>query len=201
MLFEEVRKELRGLMKFLADEKKSVVTKLADPVIEDKEGVSLDSAFDFEDYRKKVNRYVDEHKDSLAIYKLMHNNRLSEGDYRELERVLTEELGSKEDYRREFGDIPFGLLIRKIAKLDHDAAVDAFSAFINDASLNQRQIQFICKIINHIEQNGYMENIMDLQRPPFDKPLPFTKMFDAKMRNLLMQTINGIKENAVNIIA
>lgn len=94
LLFEEVRKELRGLMKFLADEKKSVVTKLADPVIEDKEGVSLDSAFDFEDYRKKVNRYVEEHKDSLAIYKLMHNNRLSEGDYRELERVLTEELGS-----------------------------------------------------------------------------------------------------------
>lgn len=36
----------------------------------------------------------------MAIYKLMHNNRLSEGDYRELERVLTEELGSKEDYRR-----------------------------------------------------------------------------------------------------
>lgn len=29
LLFEEVRKELRGLMKFLADEKKSVVTKLA----------------------------------------------------------------------------------------------------------------------------------------------------------------------------
>lgn len=92
-------------------------------------------------------------------------------------------------------------MIRKIAKLDHDAAMDAFSAFINDASLNQRQIQFICKIINHIEQNGYMENIMDLQRPPFDKPVPFTKMFDEKMRNLLMQTINGIKENAVNIIA
>lgn len=58
--------------------------------------------------------------------------------------------------------------------------MDAFSAFINDASLNQRQIQFICKIINHIEQNGYMENIMDLQRPPFDKPVPFKKCLMQK---------------------
>lgn len=144
---------------------------------------------------------MEAHKDSLAIHKLMHNNRLSEGDYRELERVLTEELGSKEDYQREFGDIPFGLLIRKIAKLDHEAAMAAFSAFINDVSLNQGQIQFVYKIINHIEQNGYMENIMDLQKPPFDKPVPFTRMFDAKTRNSLVQTINGIRENAVNVIA
>ena len=58
--------------------------------------------------------------------------------------MLTSELGSKEDYKREFGDTPFGLLIRKIAKLDHEAAMQAFSAFINDQSLNQKQISF-CK--------------------------------------------------------
>ncbi len=29
-----------------------------------------------------------------------------------------------------------------------------FSAFINDQSLNQKQITFIIKIINYIEQNG-----------------------------------------------
>jgi len=52
------------------------------------------------------------------------------GDYNELERVLTSELGSREDYVREFGDTPFGLLVRKIAKLDHDAAMQAFSDFV-----------------------------------------------------------------------
>ena len=46
-----------------------------------------------------------------------------------------------------------------------------------------------------------MENVLDLQKPPFDKPVPFIKMFDAKTRNLIMQTINGIKDNAINIIA
>lgn len=205
LMFESVRKELRELMKFLVDasagEVKPIITRLVDPVVEEQEGVQLDAAYDFEDYRKKVNRYVEEHKESIAIYKLTHNKPLAEGDYKELERVLTEELGSRDDYQREFGDTPFGLLIRKIAKLDHDAAMTAFSTFINDASLNQKQIQFIHKIINHIEQHGYMENIMDLQKPPFDKPVPFIKMFDAKTRNSLMQTINEIRENAVNVIA
>ena len=79
--------------------------------------------------------------------------------------------------------------------------MDAFSIFINDASLNQRQIQFIYKVINYIEQNGYIENIMDLQKPPFDKPVPFIKMFEGKTRDSLVHTINAIKDNAVNIIA
>ena len=191
-------------MKFLfetGEGKKPIVTRLVDPVVDEQEGIQLEAAYDFEDYRRKVNRYVEEHKDSIAIYKLTHNEKLSSGDYQELERVLTEELGSREDYQREFGDTPFGLLIRKIAKLDHDAALAAFSAYINDESLNQKQIQFIYKIMNHIEQNGYMENIMDLQKPPFDKPIPFIKMFDAKMRNSLLQTIHAIKDNAENIIA
>ena len=205
LMFEKVRKELRDLMKFLWDEGKvkvkSIRTIITDVVIDKQEGIQLDAAYDFEDYRKKVNRYVEEHKDILAIYKLTHNIQLSEGDYKELERVLTEELGSKDDYVREFGDTPFGLLIRKIAKLDHEAAMEAFSAFINDESLNQKQISFIHKIINHIEQNGYMENVMDLQKPPFDKPIPFTKMFDKKTMTSLVQKINEIKENAVNIIA
>ena len=159
----------------------------------------MDPAYDFEDYRAKVNRYIGEHGDTLAIYKLTHNIRLSQGDYRELERVLTNELGSRDDYQREFGDTPFGLLVRKIAKLEHEAAMQAFSSFINDQSLNQRQIAFVLKIINHIEQNGYMENVADLQKPPFDKPVSFIKLFDAKTRIALMKAINEVRDNAVNV--
>lgn len=203
LMLEKVRKELRGLMKFLVedtDKTKPVITKLVDQVLEEREGIQVQGDT-FEDYRKKVNRYVEEHRDAVAIYKLTHNKKLSDSDYKELERVFTEELGSQEDYQREYGDTPFGLLIRKIAKLDHEAAMTAFSAFINDQSLNQKQISFVKKIINHIEQNGYMETVMDLQKPPFDKPVPFIKIFDAKTRASLIQTINEIKENAVNTIA
>lgn len=199
--FERARRGLRYLIRFLdpIDPKSPKYTRLSDPVIASEEGAQLAPAYDFEDYQAKVNRYVREHEDTLAIHKLKHNLPLSEGDYNELERILTSELGSREDYVREYGDTPFGLLVRRIAKLDHEAAMEAFSQFINDESLNQRQIAFINKIIQHIERNGYMENLSDLQKPPFDKPVSFVKMFDAKTRAELTKTIKSITDNAVTI--
>lgn len=204
LLFEKVRKELRGLMQFLVEigpVKNPIITRLTDPIIGEQEGVQLEPPYDFEDYRAKVDRYVNENGNALAIYKLTHNIPLSVGDYRELERVLTSELGSKEDYAREFGNTPFGLLVRKIAKLDHDAAMAAFSQFINNQSLSQKQITFVHKIINHIEQNGYMESVTILTKPPFDKPLSFTKLFDRKMQSEIMATINKVKDNAIVVVA
>ena len=204
LLFEHVRKELRELIKFLNEAgpvKNPIITHLTDPIIDQQEGVQLDPAYDFEDYRAKVNRYVNEHGNTLAIYKLTHNIPLAIGDYQELERVLTSELGSKEDYEREFGDTPFGLLVRKIAKMDHDAAMAAFSQFINDQSLNQKQIAFVHKIINYIEQNGYMESITILTKPPFDKPIRFTKLFDRKTQNAIMAAINKVRDNATVTVA
>lgn len=203
LLYERVRKELRELIKFLndVDPRKPIITRLSDPIIDQKESDPMEPGYDFEDYRAKVNRYVNENGNALAIYKLTHNIPLSAADYRELEHVLTSELGSKEDYEREYGDTPFGLLIRKIAKLDHEAAMQAFSQFINDQSLNQKQISFVHKIINHIEQNGYMENVTELQNPPFDKPISFVKLFDARTCAALLAAINKVKENAVVIAA
>lgn len=203
LLFEKVRKELRELIKFIDDTpgKKPIITHLTDPIIDQSEGDTLESAYDFEDYRAKVNRYVNENGDMLPIYKLVHNIPLAPDDYQELERVLTDELGSKADYAREFGDTPFGLLIRRIAKLDHDAAMQAFSGFINDQSLNAKQIAFVHKIINHVEQNGYMESVTVLMNPPFDKPLAFTKLFDRKTQAALMATIKQITDNATTVKA
>lgn len=201
LLFEKVRDELRDLIKFL--ERKSVKiieTRIADTVTGNLSGEVLDPAYDFEDYRDKVNRYIGENSNAIVIYKLTHNIKLTQADYEELERVLTSELGSKEDYQREYGDTPFGLLVRKIAKLDYEAAMQAFSTFINDQSLNQRQINFVHKIINHMVNNGYMDNVADLQKPPFDKPINFIKLFDQQTRNNLVAVINEVKENAITCV-
>lgn len=203
LLFENARKELRELIKFLVEEgtpKPPVYTSLTDPVIGTREGEGLDAAYDFEDYRKRINRYVEENGNTLAIHKLTHNIPLASGDYEELERILTSELGSRTDYQREFGEKPFGLLIREVARLDHDAAMQAFSAFINDTSLNEAQIAFVLKIINHVEKNGYMKDVAELQKPPFDRPVNFIKLFDQKTRARLIQTIDSIRENAVKIM-
>ncbi len=64
-----------------------------------------------------------------------------------------------------------------------------------------KQISFVHKNINHIEQNGYMESVALLTKPPFDKPLSFTKLFDKQTQATLMKTISQVKENAVIIVA
>ena len=193
------------LVKFLVDGvegQKPIYTALADPVLEQTEGKALDSGYDFREYRERVNRYIMEHRnDTLAIHKLTQNIPLSQGDYIELEHIFTSELGSKEDYAREFKDTPFGLLVRKVAKLDHEAAMQAFSKFINDESLNAKQIAFVQKVIHYIEQNGYVESKAVLMKPPFDQPILFTRLFDGKTGSELMDTINSVKENATHVTA
>ena len=81
------------------------------------------------------------------IHKLRNNIPLTVLDYAALEKIFTGELGTAEDYKREFNDTPFGLLVRKIAKLEYEAATAAFSEFINDESLNQGA--------NCVRQKGY----------------------------------------------
>jgi type I restriction enzyme, R subunit len=104
------------------------------------------------------------------------------------------------DYKREFQDTPFGMLVRKIAKLEHDAAIVAFSEFINDESLSQVQIVFVKKVIDYIVRHGYIDNVAELTKPPFDKPQSFIKLFDGTKQRRLVEMVTQIKENAVKIL-
>ena len=197
---EDIRRELRALIRFLDEgsKRKDIITILTDPILDSTAGIPLPEEDLFESYKMKVNRYIEEHKNSLAIYNLTHNISLTRKDYEELERVFTQELGSKEDYVKTFGDTPFGLLIRKIAKLDHEAVLAAFSEFINDQSLNSRQIAFVQKVITHIEQNGYIEDISVLTKAPFDKPAKLLDFDEIRQRRLLA-VIKSVRDNALVI--
>ena len=197
---EDIRRELRALIRFLDEgsKRKDIITILTDPILDSTAGIPLPEEDPFESYKMKVNRYIEEHKNSLAIYNLTHNISLTRKDYEELERVFTQELGSKEDYVKTFGDTPFGLLIRKIAKLDHEAVLAAFSEFINDQSLNSRQIAFVQKVITHIEQNGYIEDISVLTKAPFDKPAKLLD-FDEIRQERLLAVIKSVRDNALVI--
>lgn len=197
---EQVRAELRGLIKFTIDEgsgQRTVYTDLTDVVLAAKEGESIGEPYTFEDYRLKVNRYIEQHKDATAIWKLRNNVKLTELDYQTLSDILTKELGNEEDYKKEFGDTPFGLLIRKIAKLEYEAAMQVFSGFINEQGLNQQQIVFVHKVVDYVVQNGYIENATELMKPPFDKPQSFIKLFAPPEQAKLVALVNLIKENAL----
>lgn len=86
--------------------------------------------------------------------------------------------------------------MRKVAKMDHDAAMSEFSDFINDQSLNQKQIAFVNKVIDYIENNGYLDE-RNLLKAPFDRPTSFIRLFDPKHRASLVAKIKEINDNAM----
>ena len=194
---EEVRLGLRGLIRFLDGGKRvpDVITHLDDPVTSIQIGADVTPGEDYANYKLKVEHYLAEHADSMVIYKLRHNRPMTASEFGELERIFTHELGSATDYEQSFGKTPFGLLVRRIAKLDREAAMEAFAGFINSQALSEPQISFVHKVVDYVVENGYMEPAA-LAKAPFDRPQSFVRMFDAKQQMGLVAIINAIKGNA-----
>ncbi|HWR09291.1 hypothetical protein [Sporomusa sp.] len=82
---ENVRVNLRDLIKFLDDSGHKVYINLQDEILAVFEGGAV---YDYEtadeDYKNKVNQYVNKHKEHIAIYKLMNNIPLTQTDYSSL---------------------------------------------------------------------------------------------------------------------
>lgn len=200
LALEQIRAEIRPLIKFLIDSKNKIVfTDLHDIRIETGNGESLPLPTSSEEYKERVNSYILQHKDRLSIQKLIRNLPMTEADFKDLEHVFTGELGTKEDYQKAFQDKPLGLLVREIAKVDRTAAQKAFADFIADNSLTQQQIVFVERIIDYIVQNGYIKPAV-LNLPPFDRPQKLVTLFDAQKQEKLYKVIENVTNNAVKAI-
>jgi type I restriction enzyme R subunit len=172
---------------------------LIDTVLDVREGGSLDSSEEYENYRLKVNRYIEENKDNIAIYKLRNNMPLTKDDYTLLEKILMSELGTPEEYQHEYGNTPLGLLVRKIAKLDIEAANMAFSEFLNEQVYSHEQIRFVKTIVDYVVRNGYIDELKILTEPPFDKPAKLGELFNKNEAIKIVGIVNKIRENAEKV--
>jgi type I restriction enzyme R subunit len=63
-----VRVDLRSLIMFIIDQggRNPIYTNLADEILAVKEGAVIYQAYHFEDYKLKVNRYIEHNRDHLA---------------------------------------------------------------------------------------------------------------------------------------
>ena len=174
---EQVRTELRDLLKFLeAEGTKTYYTDFSDNVLTSKETHTVAPQQTSESYQRKVERYLREHQDNIAVHKLRTNKRLTSTDLSELERVLWEELGTKEDYHEFYGERPVGLMVRKTVGMDRGALEEAFSEFLQQNRLNPRQIDFVKRIIDYLARNGEMDP-RDIQKPAFSGMNNVAKLF------------------------
>jgi len=179
--YEKVRQALRDLIQFIVGESRQIYyTNFKDEVIEVSENPGEFSASEFKDYRKKVNHYLKSHEDDTAIFKLKNNQQLSQHELQHLENILWKELGTKEDYEREFGDRPLLELVCSIVGLSPKAANEFFSRFLTNESLNLNQMEFVRMIVRHVIQNGLIQKSV-LNEQPFNKYGSIIDLFNDKM--------------------
>jgi type I restriction enzyme R subunit len=120
---EEVRSALRDLIKFIERSGQQIYyTNFKDEILEINENEAMYNVNDLKDYKKKIEHYLKEHKDELAIYKLCNNKKLTKEDMKILEHIMWEDLGSKADYEKEYGNTQVTKLVRKIVGLNREAA-------------------------------------------------------------------------------
>ena len=192
--FEHIRKSLRDLMKYVLPSGHSYSTNFDDQILETEWHESQLETDDLKNYRAKAEFYVREHQDSPAIAKLKSNLPLTQQDV--VESILWSQVGTQTDYEAEYGEKPLGEFVREVVGLDMRAAKEAFSVYLNDVNLDDRQIYFVNQIVEYIVQNGLMKDLSVLQKPPFTDMGSISQVFDAGNWKKIREIIQKINANA-----
>ena len=153
---------------------------------------------DLKNYKAKAEYYIRQHQDNALIAKLKGNLPLTPEDVKALETILWTEVGTKEDYEAEYGQKPLGELVREIVGLDMNAAKAAFAEFLNDVTLDSRQIYFVNQIVEYIVHNGLMKDMSVLQEAPFTDQGSVVEVFtDMTVWIGIKNVIDRVNANAL----
>jgi len=182
--FEEVRKELRDLV-ILLDRitTKIYYTDFRDEIVdygEHETGENFKIVNKFEKYNKRVEKYLDEYKNDDVIQKLKNNIPLTMYDIKYLEKILWEDLGTKEEYEKTYGKIPLLKMVSKIIGMNRKAVEKEFSLFLSNENLNSDQINFVKHIVDYIVKNGSIDKKELKDFPEADKFGGLFQLFDNK---------------------
>lgn len=196
--FEYIREELRSLMKYIPKTTHIYHTDFSDDILSTAWHDAELYSDDLKNYRAKVEYYIRKHQDDITINKLKTNKPLSGSDIEALEKILWDELGTREEYEKEYGNKPLGEFVREIVGLDMNAAKEAFSRYLNSTYLDSRQIYFVNQIVEYIVHNGMMKDFSVLQESPFTDRGSVVEIFtDLSVWMEIRQVIEQINANAV----
>lgn len=117
--------------------------------------------------------FLAENKELPVIQKIVNMEKLSFEDICELEKICWKELGTKEDYEKFIaksnmicGD-SVGAFIRSQIGVDRHVAMERFSQFLSDTTLNSLQEEYIKSIITYVCDNGDITPNTLLEEEPF----------------------------------
>ncbi|MBQ6895378.1 MAG: DEAD/DEAH box helicase family protein [Clostridia bacterium] len=195
--FEHIRESLRNLMKYIPHNVLRYDTNFGDDILSTEWKESELESDDLKNYRAKAEYYVRQHQDNSVIAKLKGNVPLTKEDVSKLEKILWNEVGTKEEYTAEYGEKPLGEFVREIVGLDMNAAKEAFAEFLGNANLDSRQIYFVNQIVEYIVHNGMMKDLSVLQDAPFTDKGSVVEIFtDLSVWAGIRKIIESINMNA-----
>lgn len=176
---EKVRTDLRDLMKFLVGEKgKWFIVDIDDDISYDGESLGVRTRVS---YKQKVIDFLANNRHLPVLDKIYNIEQLSSDDVKELERILWEELGTKEDYDRFTSEMTcganVGAFIRSLIGIDRKEAVKKFGEFISGADLNSEQEEFLMSILSYVCQNGDITKEIVVNEAPFDEQLSVFELY------------------------
>jgi type I restriction enzyme R subunit len=173
---ESLRNEIRGLVHYIYDETTEFrYTNFTDEVVEleDQQGIVPS----FKDYRTRVEEYLARHTNTGVIMKIKSLIPLTAADVEELQRLLWQELGSREEYDAVAKGKSLGAFVRKIVGLDQMAINELFGQYLRDYHFNAKQQEFLNLIVGYVRENGDIEAEDLINEMPF-KQIEYMDYFE-----------------------
>lgn len=183
---ENVRIQMRELMKFLVRELTDFEVDIEDIVINKGETTGIISRVT---YKQKILDFLAQNKKHPVLKKIYSMEQLCSSDIKELERILWEELGSKGDYEKFTNGMPCGsnvaAFIRSIIGINRKEAVEKFNSLITGCKLNANQEEFLMNIISYVCENGDITRETLVNESPFEENLSLFTSYVVPLREYI----------------
>ncbi len=190
---EKVRKDLRDLVKFLfGQDDRWFSVNITDEITDEgtTEGITPRMS-----YKQSVLDFLSKNRDLPVLRKIYGMEQLTKADFTELERILWQELGSKDDYDKYTHGMPCGtnvaIFIRSMVGVDRKHAVRRFAEFISGNELNAEQEDFLNTIIAYVCENGDITKEIVVNEAPFDEQLSVFTPYMLPLAKYI-DTIHGV---------
>lgn len=190
---EKVRNDLRDLIKFLIGQGGQWFTVDIEDEISD-EG-TMEGITPRVSYKQSVLDFLSQNRNLPVLQKIYDMEQLTTADFTELERILWQELGSKDDYDKFTHGMPCGgnvaMFVRSLVGVDRKNAVRRFSEFISGNELNAEQEDFLNTIIAYVCENGDITKEIVVNESPFDEQLSVFTPYMLPLAKYI-DTIHGV---------
>ncbi len=158
--------------------------------------------FEAQSYYQRAERYVKDNENKPAIHKLKNNETLSDADWDNLEQIFWHEVGTEKEYAAAANGVSLGRFIRGITGLSQEAALAAFSGFLDGQLFTEPQITFVYYIVDWITRWGTLTP-EDMKDDEFAGGADIFEIFSDNLEAFrrIRSTIESINSNAIRTAA